>query len=182
MNVRLIKMSKIVFDILFWLGVVAIVALLAAAAVIPAIAESAVESGDLLSGDLMGATVDVSLDELDVAQASQFGWAVLASIVGGLVVSAYVVHQIRRALGSVLAGSAFKHENYGRLRRIAYAIFVLVPIGIVTQTWIDSVLHEGFHFALDLPLGTLAVGLLALSVAEIYKAGISLQDEAELTV
>lgn len=181
-NTRLIKTSKVAFDILFWLGVVALIGLLVVAAVVPALAEGAVESGDVLSGEFMGANIDVSLDELDVSQATQFGWALVVSIISGLAVSTYVAHQVRRALRAILDGKAFRSENHGRLQRIAYATFVLVPVGIVTQTWMDSVVHGGFQLSVDLPLGTIAIGLLALSIAEIYKAGISLQDEAELTV
>ena len=75
----------------------------------------------------------------------------------------------------------YLRRKYG-LRRIAYAIFAIVPFGIISQSWMDTVTHGGFQLSLDLQLGTIAIGLLALSIAEIYKAGITLQDEAELTV
>ena len=117
-----------------------------------------------------------------MAGLTQFGWALLLAVITAVAAWTYVAHQVRRALGSVLEGSAFRAENYGRLRRIAYAVFAIVPFGIVSQSWMDTLAHGGFHLSIRLQLGTIAIGLLALSLAEIYKAGVSLQDDADLTV
>lgn len=182
MNTGLIRISKIAFDILFWLGLAGLVAVVIGAGFLPMLADFAVENAESFSGSFLGAQVDVDISSLDTAEAVQFGWGAIVGLAATLAVSVYVAQQIRRALRSVLEGSAFREENYGRLRRIAYAIFAVIPFGIISQSWIDTVTHGSFQFSLDLQLGTIAIGLLALSIAEIYKAGISLQDEAELTV
>ncbi len=182
MNKQLIKISKVAFDILFWFGLLGLVALTVGAGFLPALADFAVENADSFSGSFLGAQVDVDISGIDTSQAVQFGWGAFIGLASTLAVSVYVAHQIRRALGSVLRETAFRDENYDRLRRIAYAIFTVVPFGIISQSWMDTVTHGSFQFSLDLQLGTVAIGLLALSIAEIYKAGISLQDEAKLTV
>lgn len=182
MNTTLIKISKVAFDLLFWVGILALVGLALGAVFLPAIAEAAGDGGESFTGSFLGATIELDLAELDVSDATQFGWAALLAGGSGVAVGVYVAHQVRRALRSVLRETAFRQENYGRLRRIAYAVFALVPFGIVSQSWMDSITHGSFQLSLDLQLGTVAIGLLALSVAEIYRAGITLQDEAELTV
>ena len=182
MNMRLIRISKVAFDTLFWFGLIGLVIALVGAGFLPALADYAVENAESFSGTFLGAQVDVDISGLDTADAVQFGWGAFVGLAATLAVSVYVAQQIRRALRSVLDGSAFRDENYGRLRRIAYAIFAVVPFGIISQSWMDTVSHGSFQFSIDLQLGTIAIGLLALSIAEIYKAGISLQDEAELTV
>ncbi len=182
MNTRLIRISKIAFDILFWIGLVALVAAVIGAGFLPALADLAVENAESFSGSFLGAQVDVDISGIDTGEAVQFGWGAFVGLVATLAASVYIAHQLRRALGSVLEGAAFRQENYGRLRRIAYATFAVVPFGIISQSWMDTVSHGSFQLSLDLQLGTIAIGLLALSIAEIYKAGISLQDEAELTV
>ncbi|MEM7436971.1 MAG: DUF2975 domain-containing protein [Myxococcota bacterium] len=182
MNTQLIRASKIAFDLLFWLGIVALVVVLVAVGALPVIVDAVREHAGAFSASFLGAEFDVNLAALDVREAVRFGWAASLGMVVSLIASIYASHQIRRALRSVLRGSAFREENYGRLRRIAYAFFAVVPFGIISQSWMESVLHQGFRVSLDLQLGTIGFGLLALSVAEIYKAGISLQDDVELTV
>ena len=181
-NIKLIKVSKIAFDVLFWLGILALLVVVVATGLLPVIVEAVVGHTTSLSGSFLGAQVDVDLAGLDVSQLVNFGRAVAFGGAASLLASIYVSHQIRRALRSALAGTAFREENYGRLRRIAYAFFALVPFGMISQSWMESVFHGSFRISLDLQLGTIGFGLLALSVAEIYKAGISLQDDAQLTV
>lgn len=183
MNTRLIKVSKVVFDVWFWFALVGVVALVAVAPFVTTIMDAILENVDRqVSTGFLGATVELNLDGLDEETVTNLSWAVIAMLASGLAVSVYVVHQIRRALRSVLEGRAFKMENEGRLRRMAYAIFSLVPIGWITGTWADSVVNGHFSPNLDPQLGAIAAGLLALSIAEIYKAGVTLADEAELTV
>lgn len=182
MNTRLIKVSKVIFDVLFWASLFGLVALIALAVALPSLTEVALDSAEPISTGFLGARIDIDLTGVRVDDATSVGHAALLALATGVAVYGFISHQIRRALRSVLNGGAFRLENYERMRRIAWAVLALIPIGIVSQSWVDSIVSGGFELSFDLQLGTVAAGLLAMSVAEIYKAGVSLQDESELTV
>ncbi len=176
MNFKLIGITKKVFDVLFWLGVLATVFVVGALVIA------------IVAGDIEGVGGGLIVDGPVVDDVTALGDArirVLLVGIGVTVVSTlglflYIAFQIRRALGSILVGSAFRAENYGRLRRIAFAIFWLAVIEVVSVLWTGAVVNGALD--VNIPIWTLADGLLALSIAEIYKAGITLQDENELTV
>lgn len=168
MNTQLIETTKKVFDILFWIGVVVGVGVVLFATV-AAVAGNVEESGWL---------IDVRAPSAVNARLLIIGAGV--SLVATLGIWLYIAQMIRRALGSILEGSAFRVENYGRIRQIARAIFVLALVEVVTTLWTSVFSIGGFH--IDIPIGTLVAGILVLAIAEIYRAGISLQDDAELTV
>lgn len=183
MNMKIIRVSKVAFDILFVVAALAAVLVLAATAFSPMIIDLVRDSGQTVaSGTIMGIDVTVDASRLDESALTQVAYAVGTHFLALLVAGVYVAHQIRRALRAVLEGTAFRSENYQRLRRVAYAVFALVPVGWVTSSWVDTVQHGGLALSIDLPLATIGGGLLALAVAEIYQAGITLQDESELTV
>lgn len=180
---KVIRWSKIAFDVLFFLGIISIVLMIGLTVASPVIADLVKDSSDAVqSGTLFGVDFTVDTADLDTDTVTQFAYAVGTAIVASLAVGTYIAQQIRRSLRAVLDGRAFREENYGRLRRIAYATFALVPVGIVTDSWMSTVAEGSWHIELNLPLLTIAGGLLALAVAELYKAGITLEDEAELTV
>lgn len=183
MNMKIIKISKVAFDVLFVVGALSAVAVLVATAFSPMVIDLVRDSGQAVAtGTIMGVDVSVDASQLDEAALTQVAYAIGTQIFASLVAGVYVAHQLRRALRAVLDGTAFRSENYQRLRRVAYATFALVPVGWVTGSWVDTVQHESFALSIDLPLATIAGGLLALAVAEIYQAGVTLQDESELTV
>ena len=182
MNTRLIKVSKVIFDVLFWASLLGLVVLVVLAFALPSLTATALDSPEPVSTGFLGAQIDIDFSAMRVADVTSVGHAALLALIAGVAVYAFISHQIRRALRSVLGGSAFRLENYERMRRIAWAVFALIPIGIVSQSWVDTIVSGSFELSFDLQLGTVAAGLLAMSMAEIYKAGVSLQDESELTV
>ncbi len=183
MNMKVIKISKVSFDILFVVGVIGVVLVAILTVASPLILEAVKEiSPTAQSGTIMGVDFSVDAANLDDAAAKQVAYAAGAGIVASMAVATFIAHQIRRALKAVLAGSAFREENYLRLRKVAGAAFVLVPIGWIMDTWVGTAVAGQFTLSVGLPLTTIAGGLLALAVAEIYQAGVSLQDESELTV
>lgn len=183
MNLGIIKVSKIAFDIMFFLGILAIVLVIGLTVASPVIVDVIQDAEPATtSGTVLGVDVSIDASDLDDAAATRLAVAAGSAIAVSLAVGTYIVHQIRRALRAVLDGRAFRTENYDRLRRIAYAVFALIPIGIVFDSWIGTITHGSFQLDLSLPVTTIAAGLLALAVAELYKAGITLEDDAELTV
>ena len=183
MNMKVIKISKVAFDIMFVIGIIGIVLVSVLTIVSPFIVEALKDTaGVATSGDFFGVPVTVDVASLNEATVTQLAYAAGASIVVAMAFGTYIAHQIRRALRAVLGGSAFRDENYDRLRKVAYAAFGLIPVGWITNSWIATVTEGSWNLKIDLPFMTIAGGLLALAVAEIYKAGITLQDESELTV
>ncbi len=183
MNMKVIKISKVSFDILFFFGIIGIVLMTVLTVASPFIVDAIQEIAPTAqTGTVMGVEFSIDAAELDDASAKQVAYAAGSGIVASLAVATYIAHQIRRALKAVLVGTAFREENYQRLRRVAGAAFVLVPIGWIMDSWIGTAVAGEWSLNIDLPLVTVAGGLLALAIAEIYKAGITLQDESELTV
>ena len=183
MNMKVIRLSKTVFDIMFVVGLIGIVLVAGLTVLSPIIVDAIRESNGLASsGNFFGVPVSFDLSKMDSGTVAQVAYAAGFGIIVSMGVGTYIAHQIRRALRAVLGGSAFRDENYERLRKVAYAAFVLVPMGWITNSWITTVVDGSFSLKIDIPFTTIAGGLLALAVAEIYKAGITLQDESELTV
>lgn len=180
---RVIRLSKIAFDVMFVVGVIGIVLVAGITVLSPIIVDAIRESnGFATSADFFGVPVSFDLSKMDGGTVTQVAYAAGSGIVVSLGAGTYIAHQIRRALRAVLGGSAFREENYEHLRKVAYAAFALVPVGWITNSWIATVVEGSFNLKIDIPFTTIAGGLLALAVAEIYKAGITLQDESELTV
>ncbi len=183
MNRTLVKNVKIIFDIAFWLGILVTVLATALFALLPTITRLMADSGQNLGDfNIAGAEVSVDLSALDPVAMRWLAFGAGFGVVLSLVLSTAVVHQIRRALGSVLEGQAFRHENYGRIRTISYLLFAMVPIQMLSDTFVANALSDSWEVSVNPPLTVIGMALLVLAIAEIYKAGISLQDEAELTI
>jgi hypothetical protein len=107
-----------------------------------------------------------------------------------LAVGLYALGQILRLLNRAKKGDFFIQANAKAMKKISFALITLwalnVFLGMVNSLIIgrhlvsEVVLHTGILGQMD--VGDLTLPLLLLVLAEVFRAGISLKEEQDLTV
>jgi hypothetical protein len=99
----------------------------------------------------------------------------------------WIVISLRKLMQTVKANDPFDHDNPGRIRKIAYAVFALVPVDIV-----GNLLVKGF----ELTFGTVVfvellwssvfkfifLGFGLLVIAKVFDLGVELQRDKRMTI
>jgi hypothetical protein len=132
---------------------------------------------DLLSSHLI-------VDRLRV-ESAWLGPAAAASLLGvGLymVGAIVIVGRLRRIFQTLIAGDPFQPDNVRRLRVIAGALAAL-EVGRYVVAGLTNVLFEGhFHLDAGVSFTTWFAVLVIVVLAEIFREGARLRNEAELTI
>jgi hypothetical protein len=99
----------------------------------------------------------------------------------------WIIHFLRQLMLSVRANNPFDLKNPGRIRKIAYAVFALVPVDIS-----GNMLMKGLQTTLntanfvDLLWGSLFkltfLGFGLLVIAKVFDLGVELQREQKMTI
>ena len=97
-----------------------------------------------------------------------------------------------RIIERVRAGKIFLMKNALDLRRIAlvsiflilFLIFVRIGLGLFASGRIvsDSLIHTILGSSVDFSLGELVLPLFLLALAEVFRAGVALKEEQDLTI
>ncbi|HHT25861.1 MAG TPA: DUF2975 domain-containing protein [Firmicutes bacterium] len=114
-----------------------------------------------------------------------FGWVGLPL----LAMSLYVIHQLKAVLGALCRNNPFAAENAEHMRNIGVAIiawtvyqsiaYLIVGWYIARQIQIAGMtINPAFTFDATL----LFVGLVVLVLAQVFKVGIQLREDQELTI
>jgi len=98
-----------------------------------------------------------------------------------------IIFYIRKIIRSIKAKSPFEAANVQRIKKIAWAVFVLIPVDILGKILIQGFdkIFSSTHF-IDLVWGgffkLLFIGLGILVIAKVFESGIELQKEKSLTI
>lgn len=114
-------------------------------------------------------------------------WGIFVSSVLNSVIFVMIIFYLRRIIGSIKEKSPFKNTNVQSIKRIAYLVFLLIPIEIISQ-WLMSGFEKMFSTSgfVNLVWGNffklIFVGLGILVIGKVFESGLSLQKEKELTI
>jgi hypothetical protein len=103
------------------------------------------------------------------------------------VVYLWIIYFLRKLMLTVKESNPFDQMNPGRIRRIAYGVFALVPLDIFAKIW-----TQGFQPTFsttdlgDILWGSLFkltfLGFGILVIAKVFELGVVLKDEQKLTI
>jgi len=126
------------------------------------------------------------------AQERQPGPTIIFSMLVTLLVRGctYVIlRQLHKMLLTVLEGNPFATENAQRLRIIAFVLFTLTILTSLANALSGWWVHEMIQlpgveavarFRLD--LGKIGIGILILLLAEVFRLGVAMKEEQDLTI
>jgi len=103
----------------------------------------------------------------------------------GVMLSGYllVMHWVRQIFSTLAEGDAFHPDNTARLRWIGFALGGLEIFGYVLRAFAEKVFHLSFESAYGLRAVTTWFSVLVVFVlAEVFKEGARLRQEADLTI
>lgn len=108
----------------------------------------------------------------------------------GVVLSVLSLIEFIRFIVNINRGEIFVMANVRRLRRLSFYMLAIALLQCVSGIIDDLMLsyggmsHSGYSLTSywTIPWTTMTLGLLALLMAEIWRRGISLQEEQELTI
>lgn len=115
------------------------------------------------------------------------GWTLV--LIGALVLSLWVIAQLRGVFSTLRQGKPFAAANASRIRRIGWA-FLLGEVGRLAFTLVAS-RYAMTHFTadglrlgyrLDFDVFAIVTGLIVLVIAEVFAEATRLADEQSLTV
>jgi predicted membrane channel-forming protein YqfA (hemolysin III family) len=105
-----------------------------------------------------------------------------------------VILQLRGVCANLSSGAPFQRDNIRRLRTMGWAILGTVGVELLIDAMALVYLHArvtvgggpvvvpGVIAWVDFPLGSAIAGFAVLVLAEIFRAGASLQDDQALTI
>lgn len=134
-----------------------------------------------------------SLDlKFTFAQERQPGQAIIFSMLVTLLVAGctYVIlMQLHKILATVLEHNPFVADNARRLRIIAYALFAISIFTSLANALSGWWIHEMIQLPgveavarLRFDLGQVGVGVLILLLAEVFRLGVAMKEEQDLTI
>lgn len=95
----------------------------------------------------------------------------------------WIIYFLRKLMLTVKENNPFDQMNLGRIRKIAYGVFALVPVDIINKIWIPSFPRIDF---VDILWGSLFkltfLGFGILVIAKVFELGVVLKDEQNLTI
>lgn len=128
----------------------------------------------------------VSADNLSKSEMSLF---ICSVMLPALAIVLLIVRQLRLFLRSVKAGRPFERANPARIRRIGYLVAVLGPLVglgnfISGSKLIQRISLSDFSTSVEtnIHLEMVFMGLLIVLIGQIFEAGVSLQEDQDLTV
>ena len=109
--------------------------------------------------------------------------SILAYASGNLALALVIVMALRQMMRTVSAGQPFDPANTVRLRRIAAAMAGLALLATLVRPMIPALARSARHLATpDLNLGLWLGALVVLVLAEIFREGTRLREDADMTI
>lgn len=191
---RTLTVVKKCVDALWWISVVLAGPIMALVLVLMAFAPDRIPWPLAVTAqlDVYGVRLIMALPQSSIREGTilAVGRALFGLGIAQLGVSLVGLYQLRRILGNVMARKPFAIENADRLEIMGLATIGNVGIRFFTQMLVgsrlkDMILLPGVSNSSALAVGQLEgalSGLLLLVLAQIFRYGIRLQDEADLTV
>lgn len=106
-----------------------------------------------------------------------------------LAIAWFGVSQLRKVVHSLRDERPFVAANATRIRRVAYAVIGLELLRATMTSYANIYVAEHFQAdglrfipSFDLSLSTIVVGLIIFVLAEVFRAGASLEEERSLTI
>lgn len=100
-----------------------------------------------------------------------------------------ILFQLRKILSTVLEGNPFVAENARRLRHIAFALFAITLVSILTGSlagrWQQEMIQLPGVQAIArwrLDFSQIGSGVLVLVLAEVFRLGVAMREEQDLTI
>jgi hypothetical protein len=107
----------------------------------------------------------------------------------GLAIVLLVLYQLRKIFATLTAGSPFVSANAARIRLIGWIVIIGELVEEILQTVgqrivIASFETQGvtFRWDIDLSLSTIMWGFVLLVLAEVFRLGVQMREDQELTV
>lgn len=127
------------------------------------------------------------------AQFSETGLALAfaagATIIAGLGAAFVVLILLRRIFTTMMVGTPFLPENVLRIRWLGWIVIVAAVVEQIIKVGLgllvlDNVTSTGLDidYRFDLNLAALFLGLIILALSEVFRHGMNLQAESDLTV
>jgi hypothetical protein len=100
-----------------------------------------------------------------------------------LVLSIYIIDQLRKVFGTLENREPFQAENARRIQRIGWTVILLeVSRALATAYWSGSAILEGWRAASHIGATGVLFGLLILALAQVFQEGARLREEQSLTI
>jgi len=104
-----------------------------------------------------------------------------------VVVFLWIIYCLRKLVQTVKQNHPFDQANPGRIRRIAYGVFVWMPLRIFSEIMMKGLsdvlkTENFFDFLLRNVLMLVFLGTAILVIAKVFEAGVRLEQDQTLTV
>ena len=140
------------------------------------------------TGEIVAATGEVAFESTNVGSLRTGVELIVLLLVLG-VPALILLIILRRIFSSMIEDTPFIHANIGRIRWIA-ALLILISLlaqlvqARLGQMMLATVQSSGLELTLrfNFDLGMIVVGLIIFSLAEVFRYGLELQTETNLTV
>ncbi len=137
--------------------------------------------------------VKVSVKEASLTFRTQRDWRTIAiAIVGvsfGFGISLVVTYQLRKIFATLTDTHLFVVGNVYRLRTIAFILMAFSPISWLLSLFTNEYVRTHFsakgnalNFHYELDFNAILTGLVLLVIAEVFKEGVQLKEEQDLTI
>ncbi|MEM1122865.1 MAG: DUF2975 domain-containing protein [Bacteroidota bacterium] len=104
-----------------------------------------------------------------------------------------LIFNFKKFVNAITENQAFSQENYRRLRYMGglLLLYILLKVSyffLFVQAVLPQISHEAFNIQTtfswreDIDWGAFVVGLIFLTMAEVFKEGLMLKEEATLTI
>jgi hypothetical protein len=103
----------------------------------------------------------------------------IGSYFGALIV---IINRLRRVFETLIEGDPFRSQNVARLRLIGLALIALEGLGYLVHLAADLVLTRHNHHDVSINMTAWFAILVVFVLAEVFREGARLRDEAELTI
>jgi hypothetical protein len=105
---------------------------------------------------------------------------VIAAYIGVLIV---VLNRLRRVFETLIVGDPFRPQNVARLRIVGFALIALEALGYIVHRATDMIVRAHAHgFSLSVNLTGWFAILVVFVLAEVFREGARLRQDADLTI
>ncbi len=103
----------------------------------------------------------------------------VAAYFGALIV---IINRLRRVFETLIQGDPFRSQNVARLRLIGLGLIALEGLGYLVRLAASYALTSRAHHDVPINLTAWFAILVVFVLAEVFREGARLRDEAELTI
>lgn len=115
-----------------------------------------------------------------------FVGAYLSSFISS-VVYIWIIYILRKLMYTVKKNNPYDKINPSRIRRLAYAVFALIPVDIFNKIWVKGwqptfVTMDYVNILWGSLFKLIFLGFGILVIAKVFELGVELQHEQKLTI